>query len=70
MDPCRSEFTEVKEDQIDESYAVRQRLRTLLDLTIAIGKRKGLIGNNGNMTSDCSTVNDKGGNYVTNKRRI
>ena len=44
----------------DGKEAVKGRLRTLLELSIAIGSREGLLGKNGN--SDI-----KGGRYVANK---
>ncbi|MBC8276283.1 MAG: hypothetical protein H8E40_15120 [Chloroflexi bacterium] len=42
---------------------VRTRLRTLLELAVAIGKREGLLGNNGDS-------NAEGGSNVTNKGNI
>ena len=70
MDSSQIGSVEATEDQIDETYAVRRRLRTLLDLAVAIGKREGLIGNNGNPTRDYNKVNNEGGSDVSNKRRV
>jgi len=42
---------------------VRTRLRTLLELAVAIGKREGLLGNNGEL-------NIEGGSNVTDKGNI
>jgi len=44
----------------DGKEAVKGRLRTLLELSIAIGSREGLLGKNGNS-------NTKGGRYVATK---
>jgi len=44
----------------DGEEVVRGRLRTLLELAIAIGSREGLLSQNGN-----SRI--KGGSYVTDK---
>ena len=45
----------------DGDEMVRERLRTLLRLAIAIGTREGLLGNNGNLKIE-------GGENVTDKR--
>ena len=42
---------------------VRARLRTLLELAVVIGRREGLLGNNGDF-------NIEGGPHVTNKGNI
>jgi hypothetical protein len=42
---------------------VRTRLRTLLELAVAIGRREGLLGNNGDF-------NVEGGSNVTDKGNI
>ena len=44
----------------DGREMVKGRLRTLLELSIAIGRREGLLGKNGN-------PDIKGGRYVANK---
>lgn len=43
--------------------AIRARLRTLLELAIAIGKREGVLGSNGEL-------NIEGGRNVTDKGNI
>ena len=46
-----------------KSPAVRARLRTLLELAIAIGRREGMLGDKGE-------VNTEGGRNVTDKGNI
>jgi hypothetical protein len=49
--------------QIENNPMVRTRLRTLLELAVTIGKREGLLGNNGEL-------NVEGGSNVTDKGNI
>jgi hypothetical protein len=48
---------------VENNPMVRTRLRTLLELAVAIGKREGLLGNNGDFSVE-------GGKDVTDKRNI
>ena len=48
---------------VEPNPMVRTRLRTLLELAVAIGKREGLLGNNGDF-------NVEGGSNVTDKGNI
>ena len=48
---------------VENNPMVRTRLRTLLELAVAIGKREGLLGNNGDF-------NVEGGSNVTHKGNI
>ena len=48
---------------VESNPMVRTRLRTLLELAVAIGKREGLLGNNGEL-------NIEGGSNVTDKGNI
>jgi len=48
---------------VESNLMVRTRLRTLLELAVAIGKREGLLGNNGEL-------NVEGGSNVTDKGNI
>jgi hypothetical protein len=48
---------------VENNPLVRARLRTLLELAVAIGKREGLLGNNGDS-------NIEGGQNVTDKGNI
>ncbi len=48
---------------VESNPMVRTRLRTLLEVAVAIGKRKGLLGNNGEF-------NIEGGSNVTDKGNI
>lgn len=47
---------------VEESLLIRQRLRNLCELAIAIGQRKGLLGN--------QKKTEKGDKDVTAKRKI
>ena len=48
---------------VENNPMVRARLRTLLELAVAIGRREGLLGNNGDS-------NTEGGKDVTDKGNI
>jgi len=48
---------------VENNPMVRTRLRTLLELAVAIGRREGLLGNNGDF-------NVEGGSNVTEKGNI
>jgi len=48
---------------VEPNPMVRTRLRTLLELAVAIGRREGLLGNNGDF-------NVEGGSNVTDKGNI
>ena len=48
---------------VENNPMVRTRLRTLLELAVAIGRREGLLGNNGEL-------NVEGGSNVTDKGNI
>ena len=48
---------------VESNPMVRTRLRTLLEVAVAIGKREGLLGNNGEF-------NIEGGSNVTDKGDI
>ena len=56
-----------------DAIEVKERLRTLLDLAIAIGEREGLLGRN-DVTKGTAVRNDKktkiGGSSDVNKRSI
>ncbi len=41
----RTRWTAKEETPIDETLVIRQRLRNLCELAIAIGQKKGLLGN-------------------------
>ncbi len=46
---------------VENNPMVRTRLRTLLELAVAIGRREGLLGNNGDSSAEGgSNVTDKG----------
>ena len=53
----------------EEKCAVRERLCTLLDLAVAIGKREGLLGNNRSVAENCER-SEGGGRDVTDERRL
>jgi hypothetical protein len=62
--PNRTASKEVDNVPGNESLVIRQRLRNLIELAIAIGQREGLLGNN-------KTVNSpdlEGGHNVSNQR--
>ena len=48
---------------VESNPMVRTRLRTLLEVAVAIGRREGLLGNNGDS-------NAEGGSNVTDKGNI
>ena len=48
---------------VENNAMVRARLRTLLELAVAIGRQEGLLGNNGNS-------NTEGGKDVADKGNI
>ena len=48
---------------VESNPMVRARLRTLLELAVTIGRREGLLGNNGDL-------NVEGGSNVTDKGNI
>ena len=48
---------------VENNPIVKTRLRILLELAVAIGKREGLLGNNGDFDIE-------GGKYVTDKGNI
>lgn len=51
---------------VEESLLIRQRLRNLCELAIAIGQKQGLLGNHGNE----DTKDSEGGQNVTNQGDI
>ena len=51
---------------VSESLLIRQRLRNLIELAVAIGQKEGLLGN----LKEASTVNKEGGQNVANKGTI
>ncbi len=56
----------VNNTPVEESLLIRQRLRNLCELAIAIGQKKGLLGNQ----EKVDTTEQEGGQNVTNKRDI
>ena len=57
----------VKNDTpVEESLLIRQRLRNLCELAIAIGQKQGLLGNH----KDNDTANSEGGQNVADKGNI
>jgi hypothetical protein len=56
----------VNNTPVEESLLIRQRLRNLCELAIAIGQKKGLLGNHENN----HTIDLEGGQNVANKRYI
>ena len=51
---------------VEESLLIRQRLRTLCELAIDIGQKKGLLGNH----KRSKTIDSEGGRDVTDKRNF
>jgi hypothetical protein len=51
---------------MEETLLIKQRLRNLCELAIAIGQKQGLLGNHRNI----EPTNSEGGNNVTNKRNL
>jgi hypothetical protein len=51
---------------VEESLLIKQRLRNLIELAVAIGQKEGLIGNH----KENISVNKEGGQNVTNKGNI
>jgi hypothetical protein len=63
----RKKVTMVKKAiPVSESLLIRQRLRNLIELAVAIGQKEGLLGNH----KETSTVDKEGGQNVANKRNI
>ena len=56
----------VNNTPVEESLLIRQRLRNLCELAIAIGQKQGLLGNH----RDNDTTDSEGGQDVTDKRNI
>jgi hypothetical protein len=52
--------------RVEESLLIRQRLRNLCELAIAIGQKQGLLGNH----KDNDTANSEGGQNVADKGNI
>ena len=57
---------ERKDIPVSESLLIRQRLRNLIELAIAIGQKEGLLGNH----KEIESTNSEGGQYVANKGNI
>ena len=55
-----------KDIPVSESLLIRQRLRNLIELAVAIGQKEGLLGNH----KEASTAEKEGGQNVANKRNI
>ena len=63
----RKKVTMARKDiPVSESLLIRQRLRNLCELAIAIGQKQGLLGNH----KDNNTANSEGGQNVADKRNI
>ncbi|WP_196479330.1 hypothetical protein [Dehalococcoides mccartyi] len=60
------ESSDKKETPTGESLLIRQRLRNLIELAVAIGQKEGLLGNH----KEIETNNLEGGQDVTNKGNI
>jgi len=61
----REKYTPMTQEAspVENNPMVRTRLRTLLELAVTIGRREGLLGNNGD-------INVEGGKDVTDKRNV
>ena len=75
----RTALTRVDKVQDEEDAAVRRRLRVLVEIAVAIGRREGLFGKasdtRGNTARDDRKANAEGGNAmpikgVSNIRRL
>ncbi|MDO8637015.1 MAG: hypothetical protein Q7R34_12435 [Dehalococcoidia bacterium] len=63
----RSRQAAVRDDTpVEESLLIRQRLRNLCELAIAIGQKKGLLGNHG----EVNKIDSEGGPDVADKGNI
>ncbi len=63
----RKKVTMVKKAlPVSESLLIRQRLRNLIELAVAIGQKEGLLGNH----KETSPVDKEGGQNVANKGNI
>ena len=62
----RRRRVEVNNTPVEESLLIRQRLRNLCELAIAIGQKQGLLGNH----KDNDTANSEGGQNVADKGNI
>jgi len=56
----------VNNTPVEESLLIRQRLRNLIELAVAIGQKEGLLGNH----KETSPVDKEGGQNVANKGNI
>jgi hypothetical protein len=55
-----------KDTPVEESLLIRQRLRNLCELAIAIGQKEGLLGNH----KEIESTNSEGGQDVADKGNI
>ncbi len=63
----RKKVTMARKDiPVSESLLIRQRLRNLIELAVAIGQKEGLLGNH----KETNTVDKEGGQNVANKGNI
>ena len=62
----RRRKTPVNGSPVEESLLIRQRLRNLCELAIAVGQKQGLLGNHGNNDA----TNSEGGQDVADKRNF
>lgn len=62
----RKEVIGNNDPPVGESLLIRQRLRNLIELAIAIGQKEGLLGNH----KEIESTNSEGGQDVANKGNI
>jgi len=62
----RKEVIGNNDTPVGESLLIRQRLRNLIELAIAIGQKEGLLGNH----KEIESTNSEGGQDVANKGNI
>lgn len=59
----RTESPPINDIPVEEALLIRQRLSNLCELAVAIGQKRGLLGN----CNNSEKVDLEGGNYVADK---